>query len=96
MQIESLELIGYDPQTSTFPSKVLEPPAPSLPYRWEVDDGTLRISVSLGPLDPAFTGTFDEDGDGLAEAGGRTPEPTRRSTCAMTSAGPARDRCRAT
>jgi Protein of unknown function (DUF1579) len=74
MQIESLELIGFDPETGTFPSTVFSnlSPAP-LPYRWEVDDATLTISVSHGRLDAMFTGTFDDDGDGFR--GGWRPNP---------------------
>jgi hypothetical protein len=66
LEIDSLELIGYDAETGTFPSTVYSnlSPAP-LPYRWEVDDDTVRITVSYGPLDATFTGTFDEDGAGF-------------------------------
>jgi hypothetical protein len=37
MQIDSLELIGYDPEMDTFPSTVYSnlSPAP-LPYKWDV------------------------------------------------------------
>jgi hypothetical protein len=45
---------GPSPRPSTRIS-----PAP-LPYRWEVDDDAVRISVSSGPLDATFTGSFDE------------------------------------
>ena len=47
MQIESQELIGYDPESGTFPSMVYSNLSPTpLPYRWEVDDEILTISVS--------------------------------------------------
>ena len=74
MQIESEELIGYDPETGTFPSTVFSnlSPAP-LPYRWEVDEETVKISVSYGRLDATFTGTFDDDGNGFR--GGWRPDP---------------------
>jgi Protein of unknown function (DUF1579) len=74
MQIDSLELIGYDAETGTFPSTVYSnlSPAP-LPYRWEVDDDTVRISVSYPPLDATFTGSFDADGEGFG--GGWRPNP---------------------
>lgn len=74
MEIDSTELIGYDPETGTFPSTVYSnlSPAP-LPYRWEVDEDAVRITVSYGPLDAAFTGRFDEDGDGFG--GGWRPNP---------------------
>jgi hypothetical protein len=50
MEIDSLELIGYDPETKTFPSDRLLELAPTpLPYRWEVDEDTVTISVSYGP-----------------------------------------------
>jgi hypothetical protein len=74
LQIDSLELIGYDPETGTFPSTVYSnlSPAP-LPYRWEVDDDTVRITVSYGPLDATFTGTFGDDGESFG--GGWRPNP---------------------
>ena len=74
MQIESLELIGYDPETGTFPSTVYSnlSPAP-LPYRWEVDGDTVRISVTYGPMDSTFTGTWAEDGESFS--GGWRPNP---------------------
>jgi hypothetical protein len=66
MELDTLELIGFDPETGTFPSTVFANIAPTpLPYRWEVDEDTVRISVSYGPLDATFTGRFDEDGDGF-------------------------------
>jgi hypothetical protein len=63
LEIDSLEVIGYEPETGTFPSTVYSnlSPAP-LPYRWEVDDDTVRISVTYGPLDATFTGSFSDDG----------------------------------
>jgi hypothetical protein len=74
LQIDSLELIGYDPESGTFPSTVYSnlSPAP-LPYRWEVDDDILRITVSYGPLDATFTGSFDDDGESFG--GGWRPNP---------------------
>jgi hypothetical protein len=44
-----------------------------LPYRWEIDGDTLKISVSYGPLDATFTGAFDDDGQGFH--GGWRPNP---------------------
>lgn len=36
-QIDALELIGYDPETDTFPSTVFSGFSPTpLPYRWDV------------------------------------------------------------
>jgi hypothetical protein len=62
MEIDSTELIGYDAESGTFPSTVFSnlSPAP-LPYRWEVAEDTVKITVSYGPLDATFTGGFGED-----------------------------------
>jgi hypothetical protein len=74
MEIESLELIGYDPSTDSFPSTVFSNLSPTpLPYRWEVDDDTVTISVSYGPLDATFKGEFS--GDGRSFSGGWRPNP---------------------
>ena len=74
MKIHSLELIGYDPETNTFPSTVYSNMSPApLPYRWEVDGENVKISVSYGPLDATFTGKFSEDGDNFS--GGWRPNP---------------------
>jgi hypothetical protein len=74
MPIESLELIGYDPESGTFPSTVFAnlSPAP-LPYTWRVDGDDVTISVSYGPLDATFTGRFSADGTTFA--GGWRPNP---------------------
>ena len=74
LEIESLELIGYDAETDTFPSTVYANVSPMpLPYRWSVDEQALTISVSYGPLDATFEGRFSDDGD--AFAGGWRPNP---------------------
>lgn len=74
MEIDSLELIGYDPETKTFPSTVYSNLAPMpLPYKWEVGDDRLTIAVSYDPLDATFTGTFGEDGESFG--GGWRPNP---------------------
>lgn len=63
LQIKSLELIGYDPESKTFPSTVYANMAPTpLPYRWEVGEDTLKIAVSYAPLDATFTGKWSKDG----------------------------------
>jgi hypothetical protein len=63
MPIDSLELIGYDPETNTFPSTVYSNVSPQpLPYRWDVQGDTVTITVSYGPLDATFTGAWREDG----------------------------------
>jgi hypothetical protein len=74
LEIESLELVGYDPETDTFPSTVFSNLAPMpLPYRWEVGEDTLTITVSYGPLDAMFTGTWSEDRESFG--GGWRPNP---------------------
>jgi hypothetical protein len=79
MKIHSLELIGYDPETNTFPSTVFSNMAPTpLPYRWEVNDDTVKISVSYGPLDATFTGKFSKDGKHFS--GGWRPNPGANET----------------
>jgi Protein of unknown function (DUF1579) len=63
LEIDSLELIGYDPETDTFPSTVYSNFSPEpLPYRWDVQGDDVTISVSYGPLDATFTGAWREDG----------------------------------
>jgi hypothetical protein len=72
LEIDSLELIGYDAETKTFPSTVFSNLSPSpLPYRWNVDGNTVTITVQYGPLDATFTGSWREDGFG----GGWRPNP---------------------
>ena len=74
IKIDSQELIGCDPETETFPSTVYSNLSPTpLPYRWDVRDGNVTISVSYGPLDAMFTGAFSEDGDSFS--GGWRPNP---------------------
>ena len=73
LQIDSVELIGYDPESDTFPSTVYSNFSPEpLPYRWDVRGDDVRISVSYGPLDSTFTGSWREDG---TFAGGWRPNP---------------------
>jgi Protein of unknown function (DUF1579) len=71
--IDSLELIGYDPETDTFPSTVFSNLAPvPLPYRWDVRGDAVTITVSYVPLDATFTGSWREDG---TFSGGWRPNP---------------------
>jgi hypothetical protein len=73
MQIDSLELIGYDPESKTFPSTVYSNLSPAaLPYRWQIDGDKVTITVSYGPLDATFTGSWREDG---TFSGGWRPNP---------------------
>jgi hypothetical protein len=52
LEIDSLERIGYDPETNTFPSTVFSNLSPSpLPYRWDVQGDAVTISVSYSLLD---------------------------------------------
>jgi hypothetical protein len=72
-QMDALELIGYDPETDTFPSMVLADFAPTpLPYRWDVRGDRVTITVAYAPLDATFTGFWREDG---TFAGGWRPNP---------------------
>jgi hypothetical protein len=74
LEIHSLELIGYDPETDTFPSTVYSNMAPTpLPYRWEVGADAVTISVSYGPLNATFRGKFGQDGKSFS--GGWRPNP---------------------
>ncbi len=69
-EIQSLELIGYDPETEAFSSlaysNLLGTPAP---YKWDLQDDVLRISTEASK----FEGRFSEDGDTFS--GGWRPIP---------------------
>jgi hypothetical protein len=73
LKIESLELIGYDPESDRFPSTVFSNLSPvPLPYSWAVRDESVTITVSYPPLDATFTGSWREDG---TFSGGWRPNP---------------------
>jgi hypothetical protein len=73
LDIEALELIGYDPESETFPSTVYSNFSPEpLPYKWDVQGDTVTITVSHGQLDATFTGSWREDG---TFSGGWRPNP---------------------
>jgi hypothetical protein len=73
LQIDALELIGYDPETDTFPSTVYSNFSPEpLPYKWDVQGDNVTITVSYGVLDATFTGSWHEDG---TFSGGWRPNP---------------------
>jgi hypothetical protein len=73
LQIDSVEMIGYDSATETFPSTVYSNFSPEpLPYKWDVRGDDVTISVSYGPLDSTFTGSWREDG---TFSGGWRPNP---------------------
>jgi hypothetical protein len=74
LEIHSLELIRYDPETQSFPSTVYSNLSPvPLPYKWDVQDDTLTISVAYGPLDATFKGKFSKDREQFS--GGWRPNP---------------------
>jgi hypothetical protein len=86
-QIESVEFIGYDPETKSLPSTVFSSMSPvPLPYRREVDGDRLGISVDFPPLDATFEGEWTEDGRASRAAGDPTRGRTRPSTSPTTSA----------
>ena len=59
-EIQSLELIGYEPSTEAFSSLVYSNLAPfALPYQWDLQDSVLKISTEASK----FEGTFSEEGD---------------------------------
>ena len=66
-KVRARELIGYDPETEAFASNVYSNFSPTpLPYKWDLRDGTLTISVSYGPLDAHFSGEFSDDGESFS------------------------------
>ena len=72
MDIQSLEVIGYDPTTGTFPSTVYANMAPMpLPYRWQIDGDELTINAEA--LGATFRGRWNEDG--TVFSGGWRPDP---------------------
>jgi hypothetical protein len=69
-KIQSLELIGYNPSTKAFSSSVYSNlTGIPLPYQWDIQGNTLKISVEGAN----FKGTFSDDGNTLS--GGWRPEP---------------------
>lgn len=73
-EVKSHELVCYDPETKAFSSLVFSNLSPSpLPYRWEVHDGAVTISVNYGPLDATFNGEMSEDRNTFS--GGWRPNP---------------------
>ncbi|GAA0571903.1 DUF1579 family protein [Kribbella sandramycini] len=64
VEIDSTEIIGYDPATRTFPSLVYANMSPQpLPYVWQVDGDEVTITVTYGPMDATFKGSFSADGN---------------------------------
>lgn len=63
MQIESLEIIGYDEETKGLKSTVFSNlSGQALPYFWEVKGNDVMITVNYGMLDATFHGKLSEDG----------------------------------
>jgi Protein of unknown function (DUF1579) len=77
-QIDALELIGYDPETDTFPSTVFSGFSPTpLPYRWDVQGDRVTITVAYEPRwTPPLPGSGARTAPSRA-AGAPTPAPTR-------------------
>ena len=68
-KIQSLEIIGYDPLTNTFPSSVYSNMDGNvLPYSWDVQGNTVTHSDASSK----YTGTLSEDGQTLS--GGWRPK----------------------
>jgi Protein of unknown function (DUF1579) len=64
VQIDSTEIVGYDPQTATFTSLVYSNMSPQpLPYTWKVDGDNVKITVFHGPMDATFSGEFADGGN---------------------------------
>lgn len=67
VQIDSEEMIFYNPEAGRFDSLVFSNLSPEpLPYHWEVKDGKLKITVSHGPLDATFNAAVTEDGNAFS------------------------------
>lgn len=74
VQVQSLELIGYDAEAGTLSSQVYSNMSPvPLPYQWDMQGNELTISVSYGPLDATFKGVLSDDGRTFS--GGWRPNP---------------------
>lgn len=75
MLIQSLELIGYDPASDTFPSTVFSNlVGMPLPYRYDVKGKDITITTAIGG-GAKMTGKVSEDGNTFS--GGWRPEPGR-------------------
>ncbi|WP_440947360.1 DUF1579 family protein [Methanosarcina sp. T3] len=73
MKIQSLELIGYDPASDTFPSLVYSNLAGvPIPYRYDVKGKSVTITTDLGG-GARMTGKISEDGSTFS--GGWRPNP---------------------
>jgi hypothetical protein len=92
-EVDALELIGYEPESDTFPSTVFSGFAPTpLPYCWDVRGDKVTISVTYGQLGATFTGSWREDGT-FSGVGVRILSLTRPPIPPTTSAVTASSRC---
>ena len=74
MDLHSVELIRYEPETQSFASLVYSNMSPMpLPYQWGVQEDSLTISVAYGPMDATFKGKFSKDGKSFS--GSWRPNP---------------------
>ena len=80
MEIDSAEIVRYEPDTGTFPSQVLPTSPESLPSKWQLDGDERRISQAYGPLDAMFHGGFSDDGDSFSGAWAPIRAQIRRPT----------------
>lgn len=72
MELQFMEVIGYDPSTQTFPSLVYSNVAgEALPYRYEVQGIEVTIRTEFGG-GATYHGTFADDGDSMS--GGWRPD----------------------
>jgi hypothetical protein len=74
-RVRSLEIVGHDPTTGSYPSYVYTDLATDpLPYRWEIlDDGVLHSGMGA-----TFRGVLSRDGKTLS--GGWRPASRRKSS----------------
>jgi hypothetical protein len=73
LDIQGLEVIGYDAGTGRFPSTVYSNLAGRpIPYEYDVQGDRVTIRTELGG-GATFTGTWAEDGESMA--GGWRPDP---------------------
>ncbi len=73
MKIQSLEIIGYDPSSDTFPSTVYSNLVGiPIPYRYDVRGSDVTITTDLGG-GARMTGRISEDGTTFS--GGWRPNP---------------------
>ena len=64
MQIDGIELVGYEPETDSLASKVYSNVAPvPVPYHWSLEGNALTIQMDAGATMHA---TLSEDGDSFS------------------------------